>query len=312
MKRNHLILVAVLLGVSILLYLPRLLSDDEGQGSIQVDEGFEFSLSDAVTRVDVNMLESGRSLRLERGEQTWTVDGLAVDMSKIETLLVAITDISSSVLVARNPDNHAGLGLSESDGRRIDVYTEAGGPYSFHLGNRDVVGGGYFVRYPGAAEVFRLDGPVGGYLGRDRDGWRSRVIARTDTASVRDLVIRREGDDEIVLRRTDTGWTVDGVVADSTATGGLLGMLSTLSVSGFPTDEEAAAADFSTPDAELDVFAEGGGDVTDRELVLGLRLIQDVEAGDWFVRTVDGDEVYRLAAFSVRRLLPERSALVPE
>jgi hypothetical protein len=299
------------LGVAVLLYLPGLLTDREGRGSLQVDDGFAFSLSDPVTRVDVRTLETGSSLRLERGEQTWTVDGLQVDMSKIESLLATISQFSSSVLVARNPDNHAALGLSDSTGRRIDVFTEAGGPYSFHLGNRDPTAGGYFVRSSGAAQVFRVDGPVGGYLGRARDGWRNRVIASTDPSTVRDLVIRRD-DEEIVLRRSDAGWELDGVVADSTTMEGLLGMLPTLTVSGFPTDEEAASADFSTPDAELDVFAEGGGDVTDRELVLGLRFIRDVDAGDWLVRTVDGDEVYRLAAFSVRRLLPERSALIPE
>jgi len=310
MNRKHLMLIAAFLGVAVLLYLPGMLNDSEGRGSLQVDDGFAFSMSDPVTRVEVHTLETGGSLRLERGERTWTVDGLQVDMSKIESLLGAISQFSSSVLVARNPDNHAALGVSDSTGRRIDVFTEAGGPYSFHLGNRDATAGGYFVRSTGDARVFRVDGPVGGYLGRERDGWRNRVIASTDTATVRDLVIRREGD-EIVLRRSDAGWELDGVVADSTAMAGLLSMLPTLAVSSFPTDEEAASADFSAPDVELDVFAEGGDDVTDRELVLGLRLVQDVEAGDWLVRKVDGDEVYRLAAFSARRLLPERSTLVP-
>jgi hypothetical protein len=312
MKTKHLKIIGALVGIAALLYLPRLLSNEEGRGSVDVESGFSFSISEPVTRVDVTTLADGASLRLERGEEVWTVDELKVDMSKIESLLETIRDLTSSVIVARNPDNHDELSVSGSTGRRVDVYTEAGGPYSFHLGDRDVRFGGYFVRSPEAPEVFRLEGAAGGYLSRDRDGWRDRVVARTDVETIRDLVIRRANEGEIVIRREDEAWLVDGVGADSLAVANLLGMLPALSTSSFPTDAEAAAADFSTPDAELDVFAEGDSDVTGRDLVLSLRFVLDAEAGDWLVRTADGDEVYRLAAYAARRLLPERSELLPE
>ncbi|MDX1395103.1 MAG: DUF4340 domain-containing protein [Gemmatimonadota bacterium] len=311
MNPKHVKLIAILLGIAVLLYLPRLLSDTEGRGSLEVDDGFAVPLSGTVTRVDIVLLADGDTIRLERGPEEWTVDGLRIDMSKIETLLPVLTDLSSSILVARNPENHDDLGVSETTGRRIDIYTGEDDPASFHLGNRDLGAGGYFVRMGGADEVFRLGGSAGGYLSRDRDGWRQRVIARVDTAAVRDLVIRRE-DGEVVVQRGDDGWVADGAPADSAAVHGMLGLLPSLSVTSFPTDDEAAAADFSTPDAELDVFAEAGGDVTGRELALGLRFLQDEEAGDWLVQLVDGEEVYRLAAFTVRRLLPERDALLPQ
>lgn len=311
MKQRHLIVIAALLAVAFLLYLPRLLSDEEGQGTLSVSDGFAFSVSAPVTRVDVAQLADGTTIRLERGSPDWTVDGHRADMSKIETLLPTIRELGSDVIVARNPSNHEALGVSETAGRRIDVYTEAGGPYSFHLGNRDVAAGGYFVRLPGADRVFRLEGPAGGYLSRDRDGWRDRVIARVDVESVRDIMIRRP-DSEIVLRRDEAGWTVDGQAADSAAVASLLELLPSLSTTGFPTDAEAAAADFSSPDVELDVFAEAEGDVTGRELTLALRLIRDEEAGDWLARRLDDDEVYRLAPFLTRRLVPEREDLLPD
>ncbi|MDH3732046.1 MAG: DUF4340 domain-containing protein [Gemmatimonadota bacterium] len=311
MKRRQLVLIGVLLAGAVLLYLPRLLSDSEGRGSLSIPDGFSFQVSEPVTRVDVVELANGRTFRLERAAPEWTVDGHRADMPKIETMLTAIGDLSSDAIVARNPTNHEALGVGDSNGRRIDVYTEGGGPYSFHLGDRDLGAGGYFVRVPDSAEVFRLDGPVGGFLSRDRDGWRQRVIARVNVDAVRDIMIRRSAG-EIVIRREDDGWSIDGRAADSSTVQGILALLPAVSASDFPTDEEAAAVDFSTPDAELDVFAEGGTDVTDRELVLGLRFVQDTAAGDWLVRTVDGSEVYRLAPFTARRLIPERTELLPE
>lgn len=311
MTKRHLQLIAILLGIAVLLYLPRIFGGEEGRGSVAVEDGFSVQLSSPVTRVDVLPLESGDTISLERAEGTWMVGAFEADTAKIRTLLEVIDDLGSTELVARNPSNHERLGVSDSNGRRVEIYTEAGGPTVFHLGNRDLAAGGYFVRHPGADAVFRLDSPAGGYFSRERDGWRERVIARVDVETVRDVVIRRGGDTTVV-RLEDGTWAVNGGPADSAAVQSMLGLLSSLSTSGFPTDEQAAATDFSMPEAELDVFAEGGGGVTDRQLALGLRLVRNPDAGDWLVRRLDGSEVYRLAAFTVRQLLPERSVLLPE
>jgi len=310
MTPRNLRLIAILLVVVGVLALPRFFGSDEGRGSVDLEGGFSFQLSNPVTRIDVVPLATGDTISLRRGEEAWTVGGMKADTAKVRTLLDVLPDLRADQLVARNPSNHERLGVSAETGRRVEVYTEGGGPFAFHLGNRDLAAGGYYVRRPDAELVFRLDGPAGGYLSRDRDGWRQRVIARVDTAAVRDLVIRREGT-ETVLRLEDGTWTVDGARADTTAVRSMLGLLASLSTSGFPSDEQAATTDFSIPEAELDVFAEGGGGVTDRELVLGLRLVQDADAGDWLVRRLDGTEVYRLAAFTVRQLLPAEDVLLP-
>lgn len=309
MTSKNLRLIAILLGIAAVLALPRLFRS-EGRGSLDIEGGFTFRVSGPVTRVDVIELAEGDTISLRRTDGTWTVGAFAADTAKIRTLLESLPELHAGQLVARNPSNHERLGVAAGTGRRIEVYTESGGPFAFLLGNRDLAAGGYYVREPEGDEVFRLDGPAGGYLSRDRDGWRDRVIARVDTAAVRDLVIRRGGE-ETVLQLTDGAWTVDGAAADTAAVRSMLRLLSTLSTSGFPPDEQARTTDFSTPDAELDVFVEGGGGVTDRELELGLRLVQDEDAGDWLVRRLDGSEVYRLAAFTVRQLLPERDVLLP-
>jgi len=311
MTQKHIKLIAALLGIAVLLYLPRLLRHNEGRGTLAVDDGFSIAIDEPLTRVDVVLLETDDTVSLERGVEEWTVDGLRADQTKIEDLLGVVGHLASDALVARNPENHAALGVSDHNGRLIDIYSETGGPESFHLGHRDPSTGGYFVRRPGAEEVFRLESPAAGYLSRNRDAWRQRQIAALDSTALREIVIGR-GETETVLRRDHDAWTLDGAPPDSASLAGLLSLLPSLSVSGFPSDEQAAATDFSAPDATLDVFAQGGDDVTNRELVLSLRLVQDVDAGDWLVRLADGAEVYRLAAYTVRRLLPERSTLLGE
>lgn len=304
MNAKHLRVIGILLGIALLLYLPTLLRDEEGRGSVRVEDAFAFRVADPITRVDIIDRSAGDTTRLERGVAGWTMNGLRADSAKVDDLLPVLADLESTDLVARNPSNHGSLGVADDTGHRIEVYTESGGPLAFLLGDRDLSAGGYFVREPGADPVFRLEGPAGGYLHRERDGWRPRVIARVDTARVRDILIRR-GDEELVLQRDGGAWAVDGVPADSTAVQEMISLLPALSVTGFPTAAEAEAVDFDAPDAEIDVFSEDEGDVTGRSLVMALRLVEDPEAGDWIVKHADGSEVYRLAAYTVRRLLPE-------
>lgn len=315
MKPRQLKWIAILLGAAILLWLvPKLFRDDGSGGTVEVGAGFAFEVPDPITRIDVIVRPEGDTIRLDSGPQGWTVDGHPADSTKVANLLDVLRSLHSDILVARNPSNHAAMGVVADSGRRIEVYTEAGGPLVFLVGDRDLRAGGWYVRDPDADEVYRLEGPTGGYLGRDETGWRDRTIAAIDTSMVREILLRRPPEDEeVVLRRTDAGWRLgEGAEPDTAAVQSLLRQLPLLSASGFPTDSEAAAADFDAPDAELDVFVESEGDVTGRQLVMALHFVRDEENGDWLVRPADSPEVYRLAPYTVRRLLPERAALLGE
>jgi hypothetical protein len=309
---RHLRLVAALLGVLVALLLLRLSSRDDGGGTIDAGAGFSLEAVGDPIRVDIIQLALGDTIRLERAGLSWAVDSHPADSAKIADLLPALDEARATELVARNPDNHETLGVSDSSGRRIELYADAGGPIAFHLGNRDRGRGGYYVRDAGAAAVYRLDGPLGGYLSRDRDGWRDRLIATLDTAALREILIRR-GEDEATLVRGEGGWRVGDTPADTSTVQDLLRMLATLSASStFPSDAEAAAADFTRPDGALDIFAVGEGDITARSLVLSLRLVETENGGgEWLVRRADDRETYGLTAASIRRLLPERSRLSP-
>lgn len=307
MNAKQLKVIAIVLGVAVLLSLPRLFRDGGEEGTLDVGDGFSFVVTDSIAGVDIVLADNAGTVRLERTDAGWTVDGYVADEPKVRDLLGVIGQLSSPELVARNPSNHARLGVAEG-GRRIEVRTVGGDVRRFHLGDRDTRSGGYFARLPGDDIVYRLDSPAGGYLSRDRDGWRPRLIASVDTAGVREILMRR-GEREAVLRRSNEGWTAGDAPADSALVQRLLSILPSVSASGFPTAEEEAAADFTLPDGRLEVFSEGFEDVTGRQLELSILLLEDEERGDWVARLADGTEAFRLSSLTVNRLLPE--ALVP-
>lgn len=308
MNARQLKIIALVLGVAVVLYLPRLFRDSGAGGSLDAGEGFSFVVADSVAGIDILLADGAGAIRLASTAGGWMVDGYVADEPKIRDVLGVIVDLSSTEIVARNPSNHAAMGVSE-EGRRIEVRTGAGGSHIFHLGERDQRSGGYFVRLPGDPVVYRLDGPTGGYLSRERDGWRPRRIASVDTAAVREILIRR-GEREATLRRGAGDWLVDDAPADSATVARLLAVLPSISASGFPTREEEEAADFSLADASFEVFSAGAEDVTDRQLALSLRLLSDEERGDWLARIADGTEAFRISALTVDRLLAED--LLPE
>ena len=307
MNAKQLKVIAIVLGLAVLLYLPRLFRDSGAGGTLDVGDGFSFVVTDSIAGVDIALADGAGAIRLERTDAGWTVDGYAAEEPRIHDLLNVIGELSSAEIVARNPSNHANLGVAEGD-RRIEVRTAGGDVRQFHLGDRDTRSGGYFVRHPGDDVVYRLNSPAGGYLNRDRDGWRPRLVASVDTVGVREILMRR-GDREAVLRRGDDGWRAGDAPADSALVQRLLSLLPTISASGFPTEEEAAAADFTRADASFEVFSAGGADVTDRQLELSILLLEDADRGDWIAHLADGTEAFRLSNLTVNRLLPE--ALVP-
>ena len=152
MNARQLKVIAVVLGVAVLLYLPRLFRDSGAGGTLDVGDGFSFVVTDSIAGVDIVVADDAGTVRLERTDAGWTVDGYVADEPKIRGLLDVIGRLSSSELIARNPSNHANLGVAEG-GRQVEVRTVGGDVRRFHLGERDTRSGGDFVRLPGGRRL---------------------------------------------------------------------------------------------------------------------------------------------------------------
>lgn len=314
MKRKHLYVILAILAVGLLLYAPSLVRRPGEGGASGSGDAFSLEGLDAgaVSRIRITTA-AGETALLERTDRGWRVDGHRADSATVADLVAALDTMRTTQVVARNPGNHARLEVTSETGRTVELGTPAGDSFTFVVGSRDLGTEGYHVRRAGEDRVWLLRGPVGAYLRGALDYWRDRVLAGVDTSAVREVLIRREGE-ELVLRRADGEWSLgDGTPADSAAVSGLLRRLPRLLASDFPPDSVAAAADFGEPDAVLNVFARGEGeDVTDRELVLSLRFLRGEDGEPWLVRRADETEVYELSAAVGEALVPDREKLAGE
>lgn len=304
MKPKHLYLILALLALGGLLYAPTLLRSPEGRPPAQEILSFPSRGESPPTLVRVSRAGDGDTVRLERGEAGWLVNGHPADSARVAELLAALDTMAAGEVVARNPRNHPRLGVDEAGGRRVEIRGPDGESLAFILGGRDPAADAHYVREPDSPEVYLLPGPVGAYLARSAEAWRDRTIAAVDTSRVREILIRR-GEEELVLRRDGERWMVGRAAADSATVASLLWRLASLSATGFPSDSAAEAADFERPDGILSVFAEEEGDVTGRALALSLRFLRGEEELDpWLVRRADERTVYQLSDFTARQLLP--------
>ncbi|MFQ5679560.1 MAG: DUF4340 domain-containing protein [Gemmatimonadota bacterium] len=308
MKRRQLYVILGILALGLLVYAPRLVRDSGQEPPAPVVISLEPLGGETPARIRVTGAAEGDTVRLEASTAGWVANGHPADSFKVADLLAALDTLAVRELVARNPRNHERLGVTEASGHRVELSGAGGGKVVFLLGNRDDATHGYHVRLPGAPEVYLLPGPAGAALRRTLDEWRDHAIARLDTARVREIVVRREGE-KLVLSRGEDGWSLDGASADSAKVRSLLDRLAHLDAMGFPTDSAAAAADFDAPDGALEAFVQEEGDVTGRALALSLRLVRgEEESSPWLVRRADG-EVFRLSSYTIGGLLPTREEL---
>lgn len=293
--------ILITVGTLVVIYLGATLLRGDPGGS---DPGNgPAALLEAVTpeRVEaVRFVEAGDTVRLERGDRGWTVNGLRADSATVEGFWSELTDARSGGPVARNPENHRRLGVTEDDAAHVVFRLEDGEERELLVGASGPTYPSAYVRLPDEDVVHLLHGQVRGAVTRDPDGWRDRTIARVDTSRV-DRVEVRAPAGSYALERSEAGWSVDGAPADSAAARRLVGGLASLRASGFVPDT------VNLPEPSHRVVAlEASGDT-----LLSLAMEREEGAYRARARAAGDSTVYEVSASLVERLAPDPAGLRP-
>ncbi|MEN8145226.1 MAG: DUF4340 domain-containing protein [Gemmatimonadota bacterium] len=294
--------VLVLLGgLVVAWFLAGMLSGERGD-----TDGIDISAATAEPLTLIRVLDSdpADSVRVE-WQDGWLVNGFPADSELVAEAVAALDSAPRGVLVARNPSNHARMGLANESGRRLVLGPPDSPGLVLLLGATGDAG--RFVRIPGQDEVYSVAAEALEAADRNATDWRDRMVAEVDSALIGSIVVRR-GESEVRLDR-GAQWTVDGAPADSAAVERVLIALSEVQATGFPPDSVVLAADFDRPDAVLDVY--GAGPVSAATKPLLSLLFLELESGSFMVRRADQPLAFGLAQWAGSRLLPGAEALLP-
>ena len=242
--------------------------------------------------------EDGDTLRLRLVEGTWRVNGYRADSARIAGFRESLAEARVTGPVARNPSNHARLGVSADSAARLVVREEDGEERILLVGQSGPARPSAYVRVPDRDAVHLVHVDLRGAVARSVEGWRDRTIVRLDTARVRTLILSREGGDE-TLHRRDAGWSLDdGTQADGETVRGILGALAGLRATAFAPD----TASLGQADRRLAALGPDGDTLT----VLSLA---GMELPGARIRARESPTIYELTTYQLDRLFPEPETL---
>lgn len=244
----------------------------------------------AVTAVVID--GPGQTVELRRSDAGWLVNGHATDSAAVARFWNALADFRVQDLVASNPTNHRRLGVATDSTWRVTFHDENGEVGSILLGNPGTSFSSAYARLPDEDAVYLVEGGLRGAATRRLDDWRDRTILAVDTAAAARVIVRRD-EGSRALERTATGWSVEGMAADTVVVRGILAELADLVATGFAAPADA----FEGSDTRAVVVESSTGDT------LGVVEIAGAE-GTFLARTPSTSTLFKLSSFRVDRVAP--------
>lgn len=258
---------------------------------------------ESTTSVRIEGPDGARTL--SRDGATWTIDGFPADSGTVARFWAAVSDTTPPELVARNPANHARMGLAVGSAS-VMAFASDGDTLRLLLGDEGPGRGTSYIRRPGSDASYLSRRNLRGYAERRVEDWRDKRVVAVDTATVLRIEVRRPGQ-AYILARTDSAWTViprgapasAGVTADPGLARSLLGGLADLPAVGFVAD-----ADLPDPvESQISITAVGNADDTLAVVEIG------VLESDWWATASGNETHFRVPGFRVEQIAPSMDAL---
>lgn len=246
---------------------------------------------DPASLSEVEIAGPGDTIRLALDGGEWTVNGFEADSGAVERFMRALEEVEVASVAARNPANHARLGL------------EAGSAWTLTLGDgaRVLLGNSgprfrtAYARLPDRDVSSLISGDLRTAATRPLLDWRNKVVIGIDTAAVATIRIERDGE-ATLYERQDSAWTADGSEADANTLRNILQELAGMRASGFATDGDPSAVAAEADRTVLALDADGNE-------IASLSL--EERESNFRVTTPTSPYVFEIPTFRADRVAPE-------
>lgn len=205
---------------------------------------------DVIDRVTITT-PVGSEARLDKINDVWQVEREEAFQPKLNQLWTAAADIDGAQLVARNPANHARMGVQEGQGINVAFWLGEFKQEEFIVGKWSQEVRLCYLRKPARNEVYAIPCPYGNIFDSRADGWRNPIVASIPRDAIESIEFEYPGED-FVLRRVERGWLAENAdvsePANVFAVNAVLGTLEGFIASGFAAEQEIENLDFTGPE----------------------------------------------------------------
>ena len=295
---------------------------------------------DAIDRIVIRDLAAAQDGQQTAGDVTlWKVEGQWLvgpeDHSyrtynpKMQRVLKAAGDIESAELVARNPVNHVGMGVSAEYAKVVEFWNGQDLIERFLVGDKAFIelGDGTpvtpwtranqscFVRHDGEDEVYAVHCTRDDFPPLNSDvfdaipqRWATPIIARIPSHEVESIHFTYR-DEEFDLKPFGSAWVVEDELTQEQANErqvrDVLRQIQPVAASDFPSREEVEGLDFDDPDVNISFTALPQATVES----FTLRLIKRGDEGEHYVNVAGEPYVYVFGSLESGQLLKRASDL---
>lgn len=208
--------------------------------------------------------ETGTSVTFEKAGGSWSVASGGINArasaSSVRTMLAGLSRLETDQLVARSRENWEEFQVNDSLGTRVVLksgertlldlvvgkfsYQQAAGGYNMYGQDQGIARS--YIRLSDETEVYSVEGFLAMTLNQPFENWRDQTVARINISELSRIVFDYPADSGFVAERTVGGWTVGGILADSTSMVQYINQLSWKRNSTFDdTYQPSSDADYS-------------------------------------------------------------------
>lgn len=275
-------------------------NQEDGRRNAAGDVATFFDDISEVSVTSVRMNGPDYNSELSGGVDDWAVNGYQADSATVFRFWAAMLTLDVGDLAASNPDNHDRMGVSAAAGWSIEFDLD-GVTKTMLVGDTGPRSSTNYVRLPDEDEVYILEGDLRTHIRRLPNEWRSKTVARVDTAAVTRVEIQRDTD-EYALVRGDSLWTFDdGSETNSSAVNGVMSELANLLAVGFL--EEGDSLEVMDQGAITTAYDQSGN-------VLAIVTIGTGDSDRW-ARSAGDEVIYRIGLYRVDRIAPKLESIEP-
>jgi hypothetical protein len=317
---NNKTLLLIFAGLAVLFILTRLTRTGQGEKSMIT----ELAVIDTSRVSEISLypaVETGQEFRFTRKGNVWRIgrgnNSVPASSQAVQSVLSEIQALEAQQLVSRDPDRWDEYQVTDSSGTRI-VITEGSrvaldmivGRFqyqpppqgSYNMYGQNQVSGKTYVRLSGEDEVYAVDGFFALSVNQGFDRWRDNTLTMLNKNSLTRIHFYYPADSGYIAQKSESGWMVAGLPADSATMEGYLNRISRTSFSQFADGYQPDGG----PDFKLTLEGDQMGPVVVRAYAQedsSIILQSSMNPETWF-RTGDADRI--------REIFPGSSALLAE
>ena len=324
------IVFALLVVLAVVGLVFRLTTSD---AEVEKISGVNALTEDEIDRIVIRDLAAPQDGQQTAGEVTlWKVEGgwlagpeghrYRTYNTKMQEILEASGNIHSAELVARNPVNHEGMGVSAEHAKVVEFWNGqdlierflVGDKAFIELGGRTPVtpwtraNQSCFVRLDGKDEVYSVYCSRPDVFDAISQQWATPIIARIPSHEVESIHFTYR-DEEFDLKPFGSVWVVEDELTQEQANErqvrDVLRQIQPVAASDFPSREEVEGLDFDAPDVNIIFTALPEATVES----FTLRLIKRGDEGEHYVNVAGEPYVYVFGSLESGQLLKRASDL---